>query len=59
MSRALDEARAEMRAHGCDDDPNLRHAMALRVMSSVAGGERDPIRLKLAALDYTNEHTVH
>jgi hypothetical protein len=34
-----------------DDSAEIRHRMASRIMAAVAGGERDPVRLKALAMD--------
>jgi hypothetical protein len=54
MGRALDEAWAEVEARGpVRADPEksgIRRALALRIMSAVRVGQRDPDRLRDVAL---------
>jgi len=51
MNRAIDEARADLRASGRDDGPDAQRVMVLRLVASVSAGERNLGRLKLAALE--------
>ena len=50
LNRARDDACAELRANGGDDGQITRLMMSVRLTAAVAGGERDPDRLKLLAL---------
>lgn len=54
MFDALDAARRDQQRRGDGiADRALGTAMALQIMTAVAAGERDPERLKLAALNAT------
>jgi hypothetical protein len=58
MTSALDPAWGDRRSHGIDD-LGLRTAMAFQIMTAVAGGDRDPERLKLAVLNATAGRSLH
>ncbi len=55
MGRACDDAWHDLREKvffpTLADERDIRHLIALRVMSAVAGGERDLERLKTAGLE--------
>ncbi len=55
MGRVCDEARRELQAINVfatpSDSSDILHRMAVRIMGAVAGGERDPARLKAIAMD--------
>jgi hypothetical protein len=55
MGRACDDAWKELQKKvffpTLADERDIRHLIALRVMTAVADGERDPVRLKTAALE--------
>jgi hypothetical protein len=51
MTVALNAAWLSQRSHREPDEQPLLAAMAGRIMTAVYGGERDPERLSLAALD--------
>ena len=61
MYIALDAAWSDQQ-HYCGNDiagRAMRTAMAFRIMMAVSGGERDPARLTLAALDATAGRTLN
>lgn len=51
VKHAIDDACADVRATGGDDGRIARLMMAVRLMTAVAAGERDPKRLKCLALN--------
>ena len=57
VKRAVEDACAEVRTNGGDDGHIPRLMMSLRIMAAVAGGERDPERLKVLALEAVGEPT--
>ncbi len=50
ITRALDAACADLRSEHKDDGAVARTLMTVSLMTAVGAGERDPYRLKLAAL---------
>jgi hypothetical protein len=54
MTDALGAAWASTRSHHEPDEDALLAAMAKEIMTAVSAGERDPGRLKFAALDAVN-----
>ena len=59
MTSALDAAWGDRRSRHGIDDLGLRTAMAFQIMTAVAGGDRDPERLKLAAFNATAGRSLH
>jgi hypothetical protein len=57
MTDALNAAWITQRSHHEPDEHRLRAAMAIQIMTEVSRGERDPDRLKLAALDTVNSRS--
>ena len=51
MTDALDAAWVSQRSHHDPDEDGLLAAMAEQIMTAVSTGERDPERLRLAALN--------
>ena len=61
MGEALDAAWSDQQRYFRDDIAGraLRTAMAFQIMTAVGAGERDPKRLKLAALNATAGRTLN
>jgi hypothetical protein len=57
MTDALSAAWVAQRSHREPDEHQLRAAMAIQIMTAVSRGERDPGRLKFAALDAVNSRS--
>ena len=58
MTRAVDDACAELRSENGDDGHAARMMMSLRIMTTVAAGERDPQRLRLVALNAVDGRSI-